>query len=288
MTASHSSSTSRIPRTRWSDYGHLLRSAYRLSHPIPDMGTPTAGHVMQILDDIDEVRAQGGTAYVHCWGGVGRTGTVIGCWLVRHGLDRGDAIARIAELRAEIAGERPSPETAGAGRARPRVEARMVKRLWLLRHVKSSWDDPGLADHDRPLAPRGRKAAERIRRWASENDVRPDLVLCSTALRARSTLDRVAKGLGTPEVTLEGSLYHASAADLLERLRSVPPRVDGLLVIGHNPALHELACLLAPPGPEALPTGALAELRLVIDGWQDVQPGCAELAWLVVPRSLPR
>jgi protein-tyrosine phosphatase len=95
------------------DYGHLLRSAHRLAHPIPDMGTPTAGQVMRILDDIDLVRAQDGTVYVHCWGGVGRTGTVVGCWLARHGLDGGDAIARVAELRAAIAGVRPSPETAG-------------------------------------------------------------------------------------------------------------------------------------------------------------------------------
>jgi len=95
------------------DYAHLLVEARRVPHPIPDMGTPTAGHVMQILDDIDAAREQGGTVYVHCWGGVGRTGTVVGCWLVRHGLDEGDAIARIAELRREIAGERPSPETAG-------------------------------------------------------------------------------------------------------------------------------------------------------------------------------
>ena len=94
------------------DYGHLLDGSRRLAHPIPDMGTPTAGHMMRILDDIDAARAEGDTVYVHCWGGVGRTGTVIGCWLVRHQLDEGDAIARIAELRAAIATERPSPETA--------------------------------------------------------------------------------------------------------------------------------------------------------------------------------
>ncbi len=94
-------------------YAHLLHHARRLAHPIPDMGTPTAGHVMQILDDIDASRAPGGTVYVHCWGGVGRTGTVIGCWLVRHGLDGGDPIARIAELRSGIADERPSPQTPG-------------------------------------------------------------------------------------------------------------------------------------------------------------------------------
>jgi hypothetical protein len=94
-------------------YEHRLRGARRIGHPIPDMGTPTDGHVIQVLDEIDDARSLGETAYVHCWGGVGRTGTVVGCWLVRHGLDRGDPIATIAELRAPIAGERPSPETPG-------------------------------------------------------------------------------------------------------------------------------------------------------------------------------
>jgi hypothetical protein len=93
------------------DYGQWLVTARRIAHPIPDMGTPTAGHIMRILDDIDEAVADGGAAYVHCWGGVGRTGTVIGCWLMRHGADAGDPIARIAELRVGIAGDRPSPET---------------------------------------------------------------------------------------------------------------------------------------------------------------------------------
>ncbi len=93
------------------DYGHWLHAARRVAHPIPDMGTPTAGHVMRILDGIDEERTDGGTAYVHCWGGIGRTGTVVGCWLMRHGLGAGDPIARIAELRTGIVGNRPSPET---------------------------------------------------------------------------------------------------------------------------------------------------------------------------------
>lgn len=163
-----------------------------------------------------------------------------------------------------------------------------MKRVWLLRHTKSSWDDPGLTDHDRPLAPRGRKAAKRMGRWASDNDVRPELVLCSTALRARATFDLVVAGLGRPEAEIEGGLYHASAADLLERLRAVRESVTEVLLVGHNPALHELACVLAPPGPAAFPTGALAELRLEVNAWPDVRPGCGHLERLVVPRSLPR
>ena len=71
-----------------------------------------------------------------------------------------------------------------------------MKRVWLLRHAKSSWDDELLGDHERPLAPRGRKAAARIARWAAANGLRPDLVLCSTAVRARATLEIVLPELG--------------------------------------------------------------------------------------------
>ena len=212
-------------------YGHFLDGARRIAHPIPDMGTPTAGHVMQILDDIDAARADGGTVYVHCWGGVGRTGTVVGCWLVRHGLDDGDAIATIAGPAPGDRRRAPLARDGRPGRARPWLEARLVKRLWLLRHAKSSWDEPGLADHDRPLAPRGRKAAQRIRTWAAENDVRPDLVLCSTAVRARATLDLVAAALGAPEVESRTASITPGKRSSLARLRRVPAR-----------------CRRAPPG----------------------------------------
>ena len=89
-----------------------LRAGRRIAHPIPDMSTPSAGLVMQVLDDIDGARDGGEHVYVHCWGGVGRTGTVVGCWLVRHRLDDGDPIAAIAALRREL-DERASPETPG-------------------------------------------------------------------------------------------------------------------------------------------------------------------------------
>ncbi len=161
-----------------------------------------------------------------------------------------------------------------------------MKLLWLLRHVKSSWDEPGLADHDRPLAPRGRKAGKRMRQWAADHDVRPGLVLCSTAVRARATLDLVAPAFGAYETEIEGGLYHAWADDLLERLRVVAPDIERVLMIGHNPGFHNLVALLAPPGPEAFPTGALAELRIDIDDWKDLEPGGAELSQLVVPREL--
>ena len=160
-----------------------------------------------------------------------------------------------------------------------------MKTLWLLRHAKSSWDYPTLADHDRPLAPRGLKAGKRIRRWAAENRVRPDLVLCSTAARAQATLELVLRGLGKPEVLFEVGLYHASADFLLDRVRTLEGR-DSVLLIGHNPGMHDLASLVAPPGPDLFPTAALAELRLEVETWPEARPGCGLLQRLVLPREL--
>ena len=86
--------------------------ARRVGHPIVDMGTTTVPHMSRILDEIDTALADDRTVYVHCWGGRGRTGTVVGCWLMRHGLDGGDAIRHIAELRRDVEDARmPSPET---------------------------------------------------------------------------------------------------------------------------------------------------------------------------------
>ena len=102
-----------------------------------------------------------------------------------------------------------------------------MKRLWLLRHAKSSWDDPGLADHDRPLAPRGRKAGKRMRRWAAEHDVRPDLVLCSTAVRAQATLELVAPALGAPDGRARGrSLPRVGRRTCSSGCAACPPGVD--------------------------------------------------------------
>ena len=75
-------------------------------------------------------------------------------------------------------------------------------------------------------------------------------------------------------------------SSLLDRLRALDSQLDSVLLIGHNPGLHDLAHLLAPPGPDALPTAALAELRLEIETWHDARPGCALLQQLVLPRSL--
>jgi len=160
------------------------------------------------------------------------------------------------------------------------------RRLYLLRHAKSSWKERGLADHDRPLAGRGRRAAKAIGRHLREHGIEPELVLCSSSTRTRETLERI--GLADARVEIESDLYAARADTLLARLRKIPPDVRSVMVIGHNPGLQELALLLVRDGHELetkFPTGALATLALH-DGWDALDRRTAALIDVVRPRDL--
>ncbi len=168
-------------------------------------------------------------------------------------------------------------------------------QLYLLRHAKSSWDDEGLADHDRPLAPRGRRDAARVAQYVKDEGIQPALVLCSSAARARETLEPVKAALGgTLDVRVEDGLYGASAAELLARLRAVAPEVASVLVVGHNPGMEDLAAGLAGDGDAdamarlrtKFPTGALATIGTPATPWAGLTWGCAYLERFVAPRDI--
>ena len=170
----------------------------------------------------------------------------------------------------------------------------MNRRLWLLRHAKSSWDDPGLADEDRPLAPRGRQAAAAMAAHLAAADVRPEIVLCSSGLRARQTLAAVLPSLGGElEVRIEPALYTFDGAEVIARLQRLPDEVASAMVVGHNPALQEASLALTSGGPDRervaqkLPTGALVVVDLPDAPWASIAGGGAILSALVVPRDLP-
>jgi phosphohistidine phosphatase len=161
-----------------------------------------------------------------------------------------------------------------------------TRHLLLLRHAKSSWDDPSLADHDRPLAPRGRTAAERIGAHVRRQQIPVALVLCSSASRARETLALVAP---PGEIRIERELYRATSAELLERLHGVPDEIDAVMLIGHEPAIRDLAVGLTAHRSELadrkFPTAALATFAFT-GPWSTLGPGRAELAAFVTPREL--
>jgi phosphohistidine phosphatase len=166
-----------------------------------------------------------------------------------------------------------------------------VRTLYLLRHAKSSWDAPALPDDQRPLAPRGRRDGKRIAEHLRRQEIEPELVLCSSAARTRETLELLRPALGGATVLVENELYGASSDQLLARIRLVPDEVASVLVIGHNPGLHELALALAAAGDELerleekFPTAALATLTPA-EPWGRVAPRGATLTAYVVPKQL--
>ena len=116
-----------------------------------------------------------------------------------------------------------------------------AKRLFVLRHAKSSWDNPGLDDHERPLAPRGRRALEVMSEHIRASGIAPQLVLCSTSRRTRETLEGIGVG---GEHLIEPALYSATCEEVLARLRELPDDVSSAMLIGHNPTMQVLVLRL--------------------------------------------
>lgn len=168
-----------------------------------------------------------------------------------------------------------------------------MKTLTLLRHAKSGWDAPVARDFDRPLSPRGRKAARAMGREMKRLDLGFDRVLASPAARVTETLTELAQGYGGAVATdFDEHIYLAPTETLIEIVRAADDAHARLLVVGHNPGMEQLALLLAGAGAlrdriaAKYPTGALAELRFDSPSWRDVAPGSGRLERFIRPRDL--
>ncbi len=173
-----------------------------------------------------------------------------------------------------------------------------MRQLLLLRHAKSSWDERDLPDHERPLNPRGRRAAAAMRDAMAQLRLNPDLVLVSTSKRTLETLDALEPWDDTPLVERMDTLYDAPASQLLDILREVKETVRSVMVVAHNPGIHELAMTLVGAHAmsfadaslrrlaEGYPSGALTEFT-VPGPWRALNEGGGRLVRFLCPRDLP-
>lgn len=169
-----------------------------------------------------------------------------------------------------------------------------MKTLTLLRHAKSGWDDPVARDFDRPLNPKGQRAAAMIGRHIKSLGLAFDQVVASPAVRVVETLEHVGQGYGGDLAPAwDQRIYLASTATLLDVVHGLPDGADRVLLVGHNPGLEDLVLLLVPDGGtlrEAaeikFPTATLAEMTFDVDAWEKVKPGGAALTRFVRPRDL--
>ena len=167
-----------------------------------------------------------------------------------------------------------------------------MKRLTLLRHAKSTWDDPVSRDFDRPLNPRGRRAARTIGAEMRVLGLAFDSVIASPARRVMETLGELEQAFGRLAPAYDERLYLAGTSTLLEIIQATPDSVDRLLLVGHNPGLEELALLLTRSSglrAEAeikYPTATLAEIGFASGGWPEVRAGAGTLDRFIRPRDL--
>jgi phosphohistidine phosphatase len=171
-------------------------------------------------------------------------------------------------------------------------------RLFLFRHAKSSWTDPGLDDHDRPLNPRGKRTAPLIGRFLRAQKLVPDLVLCSPARRARDTWKLASAELGTaPRLMTDEALYDfGNGGRILDAVRGKAETAKSVMVVGHNPSIERLAQRLIGKGDaklrkrlaEKYPTGALAVISFDAKDWDAVEDGKGTLSVFIRPRDLTK
>ncbi len=170
----------------------------------------------------------------------------------------------------------------------------IMKTIFLLRHAKSDWSDANVADIDRPLSKRGRKAIPRIGRFLAANAGKwsPDVIITSPATRAQKTAHQLARTLNfSGSIRVDEQLYPGRVAGFFAVLRHLPPNVSAPLLVGHNPALEDVAMALMQPetnrtGIIRLPTCGLICLQVELDEWGEISPGSAVLQWFIVPKLL--
>ena len=161
-----------------------------------------------------------------------------------------------------------------------------MKSLFLLRHAKSSWDNPQHSDFERPLSKRGISDAILLSKYIQKHSISFDLILSSPSERTQSTLDLVLSSLNPiPSTVFKESIYHASASALFQLIKKQDEEINNVLVIGHNPGLHILTESLTDESIIKFPTCAFAKLTN-FNHWKDLDAGILNFELLITPREL--
>lgn len=160
-----------------------------------------------------------------------------------------------------------------------------MKTLFLLRHAKSSWKDGTLADFQRPLNSRGNHASQTVADFLNQEKIKPDLILCSTAQRARETIEIIRQhGAAAGDLRFDERIYEATVGRLIEVITEIDNAVRVALIVGHNPGMEELIKTLTGTS-EPMPTAALAKISLEISNWENVPAKPGTLEWVTTPKE---
>ncbi|MEO1023566.1 MAG: histidine phosphatase family protein [Bacteroidota bacterium] len=166
-----------------------------------------------------------------------------------------------------------------------------MKQILLLRHAKSSWDDPGLEDFNRPLAGRGLTDAPRMGKFIRKAGYKPDYIASSSATRAKQTTELVleAAHVSHQMITWDNDLYFGSVNDYLNAIQQAPNQAETIMIVGHNPLMETVAGWLSGASERTairMPTAALVCLESFSVRWTDITPGTCQIKWMMIPKLL--
>lgn len=164
----------------------------------------------------------------------------------------------------------------------------MNKTLYIVRHAKSSWDDPFLSDHERPLAPKGIRKTKKVTGFLKNSISCPELFLSSTAIRAKQTAGIVAAELGYPEEKIKYSknLYHAGEETIFNELYGLPDNIHSVMIFGHNPGLTYFANHFLDPTIDNLPTSGVVSVTFDTGKWEEIDTAGFHVNFVVFPKML--
>ena len=165
---------------------------------------------------------------------------------------------------------------------------RKVKTVYIVRHAKSSWDNFELSDHDRPLMTVGIKKTEKIINYLNSNNIDPEVIISSTAIRAFETAKLIAEGIGykTDNIITRKSIYHAGVDEIYSELFSLDNSINSVMIVGHNPTLTDFVNDFVKPEIDNLPTSSVFSVELKADKWEKVSNSKFKVNFMVFPRML--
>ena len=163
-----------------------------------------------------------------------------------------------------------------------------MKTLFLVRHAKSSWENSGLPDNERPLNERGERDAPRMGKRLAAREVKPDILISSPARRARSTAEMIAAEIGHPrdDIQTNAKLYFEGISGLLEVVHSLVSKVDTAMLFGHNPTMTQAINILAKTTIGNVPTCGIAEIQFDVELWKDVDRGLGTMQRFDYPKRM--
>jgi phosphohistidine phosphatase len=167
---------------------------------------------------------------------------------------------------------------------------KFMKTLYIVRHAKSSWDEPGLTDHDRPLNTTGIKKTKLVIEYLQNKNVMPDLIISSSARRAKDTAFQIADGIGYPpsEIVIDKNMYHASADTIFNELFALPDDIQSVMIFGHNPTLTYFVNQFLEPPIVNLPTTGVVAVEFATNKWTEIGSAKYRNRFTVFPKMLKK